>query len=89
MREHPGGLLLVEQLQSHEQPEHGAAERFRQPGGVVRGPRHKAPLRPEPAVRDEEVQVRMPVGPRAVRLQTGDDADREVALPRQRTNGGR
>jgi len=86
--EHAGGLVLVEQLQAHEAPEHGAAERLGQPCRVVGGPRDERPIRPKAAVRDEEVQVRLPVGPRAVRLQAGHDADREVALARQRPNGG-
>jgi len=33
--------------------------------------------------------MRMPVGPRAMGLQTRDDADGEVALSRERANGGR
>ena len=67
--EHAGGLILIEQLQSHEQPEHGASERLGQPGGVMPWPRDERPIRPKAAVRDEQLQVRMPVGPRAVRLQ--------------------
>jgi hypothetical protein len=43
---------------------------------------------PEPAVGHEQVPVRMPVGPRAMRLQAGHKADREVALTRQRADGG-
>ena len=39
-RQHPGGLILVEAVEAHEHAEHGAAERLRQPGGIVRGPRH-------------------------------------------------
>ena len=85
--EHPRGLVLVEEVQPHEQPEHGAAERLGQPRGVVRGPR-KRPIGPEPAVRDEQMQVRIPVGARAVRLQAGDDADREVLLTHQRADRG-
>ncbi len=27
-RQHPGGRLLIEQREAHEEPEHGAAERF-------------------------------------------------------------
>jgi len=52
-------------------------------------PRDDGPVGPEAAVGHEEVQVRMPVGARAVRLQTGDDADRERALAGERANGGR
>ena len=88
-REHPRGLILVEQGQAHEEPEHGAAERFRQPRGVMDRPRDERPVRPEPAVGDEQVQMRMPVGARAMRLETRDDANGEVALPRQRANRGR
>ena len=32
--------------------------------------------------------MRMPIGARAMRLQTGDDAHRELALAGQRPNGG-
>lgn len=60
--QHAGGLVLVEELAAHEEPEHGAAERLGQPHGVVRGPRHKRAIRLEPAVRDEQMEVRMPVG---------------------------
>ncbi len=44
---------------------------------------------PEAAVGHEQVQVRMPVGPRAMRLQTGNDANRELTLAGQRANRGR
>ena len=40
-REHPGSLVVVEELAAHEEPEHGAAEGLGQPRGVVRGPRHE------------------------------------------------
>jgi len=50
-------LVFVEERQAHEQAEHGAAERLDQPGGVMHWPRHKRPIRPEPAVGDKEVQV--------------------------------
>ena len=53
--------------------------------GRAQGAREAA-VGPKSAVGHEPVQVRMPVGPRAVRLQTGDDADRELALTRQRAN---
>ena len=85
--EHAGGLVLVEEIKAYEEPEHGAAERFRQPRRVVHRRRHQRPVGPEPAVGDEEVEVRMPVGPRAVRLHAGHDADRVVALARQRADG--
>ena len=52
-------------------------------------PRDERPVGPEPAVGDEQVQVRMPVGARAMRLETRDDANGEVALTRQRANRGR
>jgi hypothetical protein len=86
--EHARCLVLVEQLQPHEQPQHGAAKRLGQPGGVLHWPRHECPIRPKAAVRDEEMQMRMPVCPRAVRLQAGDDPHGEVALAGQRANGG-
>ena len=72
--EHPRGLVLVEEREAHEESEHGAAKRLGQARGVVRGPRHERAIGPEAAVRDEQMQVRMPVGARAVRLQAGDDA---------------
>ncbi len=78
--EHAGGLVLVEELQADEQPEHGAAERLRQSRGLVGGPGYDGPVGPAAAVGDEQMQMRMPVGPGAVRLQAGHDADGEVAL---------
>jgi len=72
--QHPGGLLLIEQLEAHEEPEHGTAEGLGQSCGVVGGPSDEGAVRPEPAVGREEVQVRMPVGPRAMRLQAGHNA---------------
>lgn len=87
--EHPGGLVLVEELQPHEQPEDGAAQRFREAPGVMDRPRHERPVRPEPALGDQEVQGGMPVGARAVRLETGHDPHREVALTRQPADRGR
>ncbi len=48
--EHAGGLALVEQLQAHEEPEHGAPERLGQPGGVMHWPRDERPIRPKAAV---------------------------------------
>jgi len=77
-REPPGGLLLVEEVRPLEQPQHGAAERLGQARRVMHRPRDERPVGPEAAVGDEEMEVRMPVGPRAVRLQTGDDADRQL-----------
>ena len=44
------------------------------------GPRHERAVGPEPAVGDEQVEARMPVGTSAVHLQTGDDAHRKVPL---------
>jgi hypothetical protein len=87
-REHAGRLLPVEELQPHEQPKGRAAKRLGQARGVVRGPRHKRPIGPEPAVRDEQMQVRMPIGVRAVRLETGHDPHREVTLTGQRADRG-
>jgi hypothetical protein len=81
-------LVLVEQLKAHEQPEHGAAERLGHLGGVMHWPRDERPIRPKAAVRDEEVQVRMPVRPGSVRLQARDDPHGEVALAGQCANGG-
>lgn len=61
-REHPGGLVLIEELQPHEQAEDGAAKGLGHPCRVVDRPRHERPVGPEPAVGDEETEVRMPVG---------------------------
>ena len=92
-REHARGLLRIEARQPHEQPEHGAAECLGQAGRVMGRPRDERPVGAEATVGDEQMQVRMPVGAltrqRAVRLQTRDDADRQVALTRQRADGCR
>ncbi len=87
--EHPGGLILVEELQPHKQPEHRAAKRLGQPRGVVHRPRHEGPIRPEPAIGNQQVQMRMPVGARAMGLQAGDDPDREMPLAGQGADGRR
>ena len=87
-RKHPGGLFLVEECEAYEEPEHGATERLGQSCGVAGGPTHKGPVRPEPAVGDERVQVWMPVRTGTVCSQAGHDADSDVALARQRANGG-
>jgi hypothetical protein len=88
-RQHSGGLLLIEPLDAHEEPEHGAAEGLGQPCGVVGGPSDGGAVRPNPAAGHEEVHVRMPAGPRALRLHTGHNADREVALARRRLDRAR
>ena len=87
--EHADRLLRIEELKAHEEPEHGAAERLRQPRGVMRRPRDERPVGPEAAVSHEQVEVRMPVGAGTMRLETRDDADREILLAGQRADGGR
>jgi hypothetical protein len=87
-RKHAGGLGQVEELEVHEEPEHGAAKRLGQPRHVMHRPRDERPVGPEPAVGDEEMQVGMPVGARPMGLQAGDDADREVTLTGQRADRG-
>jgi len=87
-RQHARGLVLVEQLQPHEQPQHGAAKRLGQTRGIVHRPRHEGAIWPEPAIGHEAMQLRMPVRPGAVRLQARHDTHGEVALARQRPNGG-
>ena len=82
--EHAGGLLLVEEIKADKEPEHRAAERFRQPRGIVGGPGDERPVGPKAAVGDEQMEVRMPVRPGAVRLQARDDPHGEVALAGQR-----
>jgi len=82
-------LGLVEELEADEEPEHGTPERLRQPRRVVDRPRDEGPVWPKAAVGHEPVQMRMPVGARAVRRQAGHDANGELALARQRANGGR
>ncbi len=52
-------------------------------------PRDERPVASKATVSDERVQVRMPVGPRAMRLQTGNDTDGEFPLAGQRADGGR
>lgn len=47
-RQHPGGLVLVEAREAHEQPEHGTAKRVRQAGRVVGGPRDDVPSARKP-----------------------------------------
>ncbi|OBQ31858.1 MAG: hypothetical protein AN485_23020, partial [Anabaena sp. MDT14b] len=86
--EHAGGLLLIKQLEAHEEPEYGAAERLGQARGVVGGPGDEGAIQPEAAVGHEEVPVRMPVRPGAVRLQARDDPHGEVALAGPCANGG-
>ena len=78
-RQHPGGLFLVEECAAYDEPEHGSAERVRQSCGVVGGPGDEGAVRLEAAVGHEEVQVRMPVGPRAMRLQSRGGSRRPVA----------
>ena len=87
-RQHAGGLVLVEQIQVDEEPEHGTAKRFGHTGRVVGRPRDERPVRPEAAVGDEQVPVRRPVGAGAMRWQTRDESHREVTLAGQRTDGG-
>ena len=62
LRKHLGGLIHVEEIQTHDQSKKGTAERLGQPRGVVRGPCHESPVGAEAAVGDQDVQVRMPVG---------------------------
>ena len=57
---------------------------FGQPRRVVHRPRDERPVGPEAAIGDE--QVRMPVCPGAMRLQTSDDPDGEFAFTRQRAD---
>ena len=52
------------------------------------GPRDERPVGAEATISDEEMEVRMPVGARAMRLETRDDADRKVALARERADRG-
>ncbi len=54
-RQHPGGLLLIEQAQPHEQPEHDKAERLSPSRGLVHRPPDERPVGPEAAVGDEEM----------------------------------
>lgn len=65
------------------------AERFGEGRHVVQRQRHECAVRPESAIGDQEVQVRMPVGPRAVGLDRGDDADREMPFARGGADEGR
>jgi hypothetical protein len=82
--EHPPGLVFVEEAAAHEEPQHRATKRLGQRNGVMARlprPAHEGPVGPEPAVGDEEVEMGVPVGPGAVGLQAGDDADPEVGTP--------
>lgn len=87
-RQHAGGLVLVEQLEADEQPEHGASKRLSQSGRVLYRPGDKGAVGSEAAIGDEQVQVRMPVSPRPMGLQAGDDPDGELSLPGECTDGG-
>ncbi len=69
---HAGGLFLAEECEANKQPEHGAAERFRQPRRVIGWPRHECAVWPEAAVGHAEIQVRMPIGAGTMRLHAGD-----------------
>jgi len=54
-----------------EEPEHGAAKGFAQGGAVIgrpAGPAQEGAVGPEAAVGDDEMQMGMPVGQRAVGL---------------------
>lgn len=87
-RQHALGLVFVGDSEPHEHPQHGAAKRPGQPRDILHRPRHEGPVRPAPAVGDEEGQVRTPVGPRSVRLKTSHAARGNVTLARQRATGG-
>ena len=79
--EHPLGLVFVKEAAAHEEPEHGAAERLGQRDGVVaRPPRpaHEGPVGPEAAIGDDQVEMVVPVGQRAVGLEAGDDPDLQI-----------
>ncbi len=78
--EHAARRLGVEEAAPHEPREHRAAERFGERGDVVERQLHERAVGPKAAVGDQQVEVRMPVGQGAVRLDRGDDADGEVAL---------
>jgi hypothetical protein len=46
------------------------------------GPAHEGAVGPEAAIGDGETEMGMPVGQRTMGLETGDDPNPEVALPR-------
>ena len=71
--EHRLGLLRLEQVLPDEEPEHRAPERLGELRGVVRGPMDEGPIRPEPAIGDDHMDVRVPVRPRPVGLEAADD----------------
>jgi hypothetical protein len=70
--EHRLRLILVEEVPLDEEPEHGTAEGFGEPRSVVRGPPDEGAIGAEAAVGDDQMQVRIPVGERAVGLQDRD-----------------
>ncbi len=62
--EHARGLVFLEQAAADEEPEHGSPERLREGRGVMPrppGPTHEGPVRPEPAIGDDQVEMGMPV----------------------------
>jgi len=87
--EHRRGVLALEQAPAHEEPEHGAAERLRELGPVVRGPRHEGAVGPEAAAGGNQMNVRVPVRQRAVGLDAAHDPDRERRLSCQGADRGR
>jgi hypothetical protein len=89
--EHPLGLVVVEEAAAHEEPKHGPPEGLRERGGVMpRPPRpaHEGPIGPEAPIGDDQLEMRMPVGKRAVSLEAGDDSDAEVRLAGGSADGG-
>ena len=74
------GARFLQQPPAHEPPEHRAAERFGQGGDVVQRQGHEAAVRPEAAIGHQQMEMRVPVGERAVGLDRGDEADRELPL---------
>ncbi len=53
----------------------------------MRGPRDERAIGAKAAVGHQQVNVRVPVRERAVRLNARDDADREIALAREHAHG--
>jgi hypothetical protein len=66
--EHALRCLDIHELTFDEQLEHSTAERLGERGDIMQRQPDERTVGPEPAIGDEQVEVEMPVGQRAVRL---------------------
>ena len=66
--EHAVRRLDIPELPAHEQPEYGTTEALGERRDIVQRQRHERAIRPEPAIGDQEVRMRVPVDQGAVGL---------------------